>query len=108
VAVFATLFFLISSVSLVPEFIERRHEYRSRGSSVVEGFVQNFRPAPNLGPAEESFSVSGVGFSYNALDLTPCFHNAPIHKGPIREGLPVRIIYKNRCIERVEIVANAE
>jgi len=107
VAAFATLFFLISSLSLVREFIERQREYRSGGSSIVEGIVQNFRPAPKSGPAEESFSVSGVGFSYNALDLTPCFHNAPIHKGPIREDLPVRIIYKNSCIERVEIRRNS-
>jgi hypothetical protein len=60
--------------------------------------------APALGPAIESFSVSGTPFSYNALDDTPCFHNAPVHRGPIREGLNVRLHYYEGCIQRVEVL----
>jgi len=102
-AVFATLFFFLGVVTLVPTFVELRHAYKSGHSLVVEGVVENFHPAPDLGAAEEFFYVGGIIFSYNALDMTPCFHNAPIHKGPIREGLNVRIFYKDACIQRVDI-----
>jgi hypothetical protein len=72
-------------------------------SVVVEGIIQNFRPAPALGPATESFSVNGIVFSYDALEDTPCFHDAPIHRGPIQEGLKVRIPYNDSCIQRIDI-----
>lgn len=99
----ASLFFLISLVTFIPEFVALRSAYVSGRSSIVEGTVENFRPAPALGPARESFSVRGVIFSYNALDDTPCFHNAPIHGGPIRDGLDVRIHYNEGCVQRVDI-----
>lgn len=102
-AVYATLLFFLGAVSLVPTFVELRHAYKSGNSSVVEGVVENFHPAPDLGAADESFYVSGINFSYNALDSTPCFHNAPIHKGPIRQDVNVRIFYKSECIQRVDV-----
>jgi len=104
VASVATLFFLISLVVFIPEFVKLRSEYVSGKSVVVEGDVQDFRPAPAIGPASESFMVNGAAFSYNALDDTPCFHDAPFHKGPIREGLNVRIHYYESCIQRVEVL----
>ena len=99
---FASLFLLLG-LTPVQKYIELRHAYRSGNSSVVEGVVENFHPAPDLGIAAESFSVRGVDFSYSALDSTPCFHDAPIHKGPIRSALAVRIYYKDGCIQRGEI-----
>jgi hypothetical protein len=102
-AIFGTLLFLLGAVTLVPAFAELRDAYKSGHSSVVEGIVENFHPAPHLGAAEESFYVGGINFSYNALDMTPCFHNAPIHKGPIREGLNVRIFYNDACIQRLDV-----
>jgi hypothetical protein len=102
-AALAGLFFCVGAVALVPTFVELRHASKSGNSSVVEGVVENFHPAPDLGPAKESFYVNGINFSYNALDLTPCFHNAPIRKGPIRQGLNVRIFYKDACIQRVDV-----
>ena len=103
VASMASLFLLISLVIFLPSFMKQRGEYVSGKSLIVEGTVENFRPAPTIGPARESFSVHGVSFSYNALDDTPCFHNAPIHGGPIREGLDVRIHYYEGCIQRIEV-----
>jgi hypothetical protein len=94
VASLASMFFLISLVVFIPEFLKLRSAYVSNRSSVIEGVVEDFRPAPALGPARESFSIRGVVFSYNAFDDTPCFHNAPIHSGPIRGGLDLRIHYK--------------
>jgi hypothetical protein len=104
VASMASIFVLLSLVVTIPEFIELRSAYVSGKGSTVEGVVENFRPAQTLGPASESFSVRGVSFSYNALDNKPCFHNAPIHSNPIRDGLGVRIYYDNECIQRIDIL----
>jgi hypothetical protein len=103
VSVLAGVFFCILAVKLVPNFIELRHAFESGDSSIVEGVVENFHPAPVLGAAKESFSVGGVDFSYNALDLTTCFHNAPFRKGPIKSGLAVRVYYKDGCIQRLDV-----
>jgi len=100
----ASVFLLVALVTFIPTFIRLRNTYVTGKSSVAEGDVENFHPAPTIGPARESFSVRGVLFSYNALDDTPCFHNAPIHHGPIRDGLDVRIYYYEGCIQRVEVL----
>ena len=104
VASMASLFLLLSLVIFVPNFVKQRSAYVSGKSVVVEGIVQDFRPAPALGPARESFSVDGISFSYNALDDSPCFHNAPFRGGPVREGLDVRIHYYEDCIQRIEVL----
>jgi len=103
VAVLAGMFLCILAVKLVPNYVEVRHTFKSGDSSIVEGLVKDFRPAPILGAANESFSVGGVDFSYNALDQTACFHDAPFRKGPIRSGLAVRIYYKDGCIQRLDV-----
>jgi hypothetical protein len=107
VASMASLFLLISLVIFIPSFVKLRTAYVSGRSVVLEGVVQNLRLAPTLGPARESFMVDGVSFSYNALDDTPCFHNAPFHGGPIREGMDVRIHYYEGCIQRIEVLQKA-
>jgi hypothetical protein len=98
----ASIILLTSLVVFVPKFVTLRSAYASGKGIVVEGIVQNFHPAPTIGPASESFSVQGISFSYNALDATPCFHNAPFHHGPIRDGLQVRIHYYDGCIQRID------
>ncbi len=104
IASLASLFVLLSLVTFIPNFIKLRSAYLSGKSVIVEGVVENFHPAPTIGPARESFSVRGILFSYNVLDSTPCFHNAPLHGGPIREGLAVQIYYNEGCIQRVSIL----
>ena len=103
VAVLASMFLVLLAVSLVPNFLRLRSTFRQGDSSVIQGTVESFRPAPSLGAAVESFSVNGVQFSYNVLASVSCFHNAPPHKGPVRAGLDVRIYYKDGCIQRVDI-----
>lgn len=103
-AVLAALFFLILVLKLVPDFVAQRQAYAKGATSVVVGTIQDFQPAPILGPTNESFTVQGVPFSYNVLDASPCFHNAPAHKGPVRGGLDVRIYYKDGCIQRVDLL----
>lgn len=103
IAFLSTLFLIIMVVVLVPNFLKQRRAYVNGGSSVVEGTIQDFHAMPALGPANESFTVQGVPFSYNVLDATPCFHNAPPHKGPVRPGMDVRIYYRDGCIQRVDV-----
>jgi len=103
----ATIFLLLLLTILIPEFVKLRSAYISGESVVVEGAVQNFHPVPTVGLPFESFSVNGVEFSYNPIDRTPCFHNAPLRNGPIREGLNVRIHYYESCIQRVEVLQEA-
>jgi hypothetical protein len=103
VAILATLFLLLRASSFVPDFVSLRSAYRSGDSSVVVGTVENFNPAPPLGAANESFSIHGIVFSYNVLNDTSCFHNAPANKGPMLPGLEVRIYYKDDCIQRVDV-----
>jgi len=101
---FALIIFVVLLIRLLPDFVTLRHAYVTGNSVVVEGTVQNFRPAPPTGPADESFSVGTTPFSYNVLDDTLCFHDAPLHHGPIRNGLNVRIHYHEDCIQRVDVV----
>lgn len=89
---------------LIPDFVKLRSAYVSGKSMVIEGVVQSFHPAPVIGSTLESFSVNGVSFSYYAGDDAPCFHNNPLHKGPIQEGLNVRIHYNEGCIQRVDLI----
>lgn len=100
--IFSLFFFLLTCVAVVPEFFKEWHAYARGQFSTVEGTVENFHPRPGLGPADESFSVKGISFTYNALDYTSCFHNAGLH-GIIRSGLDVRIFYSNECIFRVDV-----
>jgi hypothetical protein len=100
------LVFLLSLRTYVPKFAGPWKEYSSGKSIIVEGVVQDFHPAPMSGLAFESFTVKGVVFGYDALDYSPCFHDAPLHSGPIREGLTVRIHYYGDCIQRVELLQN--
>jgi hypothetical protein len=102
-AAFGAMLFLILAIRLIPDYFGSRQTYLNGNSSIVEGQVKNFRPTPSLGAARESFSVGGRPFSFNVLDTTPCFHDAPLHKGPIHEGLYVRIYFKGDCIQRLDV-----
>jgi hypothetical protein len=104
VASLASVFFLVALVVFVPNFLNVRSAYLSGRSSVVEGVVEDFVQTPEPSPARESFSVKGIVFSYNALDDTPCFHNAPFNGGPLRGGMDVRIHYTDGCIQRLDVL----
>ncbi len=64
VASIATIILLVSLVVFVPDFFKLRNAYASGKDLGVEGTVQDFRPAPAIGPLRESFSVGGVLFSH--------------------------------------------
>jgi hypothetical protein len=99
----ALLFFVILLTAKGSDFLKFRNQYVSGKSQVVEGIVTNFHSAPVAGPADESFMVNGRVFSYNVLDDDICFHDAPLHRGAIQNGLDLRIYYYDGCIQRVDL-----
>jgi hypothetical protein len=71
--------------------------------SVVEGVVRDFRPMPQSGHGQESFTVNGISFVYSDFVVTPGFRQTQFRHGPIREGLRVRIHFWSSHIARLEI-----
>lgn len=69
----------------------------------VEGRVSDFTPMPRGGHAEESFTVNGVHFAYSDFEIQAGFNHTSSYGGPIREGLPVRIAYRDGEILRLEV-----
>jgi hypothetical protein len=70
---------------------------------IVEGRVEHFHPMPAQGHDVEHFDVRGVEFSYSDYIITAGFNNTASHGGPIREGLPVRICYRDGEILRLQV-----
>jgi hypothetical protein len=96
------------AVWLAVGYINFGESLRNKVYWTVEGPVQGLVCEPK----RESFAVQGVRFDYSDYDLTPCFHNAATHGGPMRDGLYVRITYirdpvfgRNGII-RLEVAAN--
>ena len=54
-------------------------------------------------PGIESFTVSGVPFSYSDYIPEAGFNQTSAHGGPIHQGLPVRIWYVGKEIVKLEI-----
>ena len=71
--------------------------------SVVEGLVTNFTTIPHNGHGRESFTVAGQHFSYSPYKMTNAFHQIAADGGPMRDGLYVRIIYRDDVILKIEI-----
>ena len=69
----------------------------------VEGIVSDFKPMPSDGHGLESFVVSGQYFSYSDYISTAGFHQTTRNGGPIRPGMPVRILYNGNSILRLEV-----
>jgi hypothetical protein len=86
-------------------YLHHRALLRDGGYRTAEGTVEDFVPMPFEGHADESFTVSGVDFSYSDYGVTDAFNNSQSHGGPIRAGQYVRIAYDpaNHAILRLEI-----
>jgi hypothetical protein len=84
----------------IPEATQALREGRV---STVEGRVTDFVPMPYGGHPDEQFTVSGVRFSYSDYLIVPCFNNASSQGGPIKEGLWVRLSYRDNCILKIEV-----
>jgi hypothetical protein len=76
---------------------------RSKGV-VVEGIVERLRPEPWAGHAgPERFNVGEHYFEYSYFSDTPFFNDSAAHGGPLRNGVPVRILAVNHSIARLEL-----
>ena len=97
--------FVVGSITLSDD-LKAFSAYKKGDYRIVEGAVTNFRPMPFQGHQDECFSVQEQRFCYSDYAITPGFHNATSHGGPINEGLPVRIAYRDGNILRLEIPSN--
>ncbi len=100
---FGILWLCVAGVSVVHESSNALTVYTRGEYQVVEGVVTNFHPMPYEGYQDECFSVQDKRFCYSDYMVTPGFHNATSHGGPIRSGLPVRIAYIGNMIVRLDI-----
>ena len=100
--------FISAAYNSINWHVARSHQMKALASGdyqAVEGTVENFRPRPNDGSSNESFSISGHTFSYSDyhdLETTPCFNQSAPSKGPIHAGMALRIKFVNDCILQIE------
>ena len=102
-AAFMLMLTALTFALMYTDYRNLKRAYERGDYKVVEGRVENFRPMPFEGHTNESFTVQGVKFSYSDYYLIPGFNKTSSHGGPIREGLQVRIAYRNGTILRLEI-----
>jgi len=86
---------------------DARMAYRNGDYQTVEGIVTDFHPMPPEGHQDECFSVQDQRFCYSDFDMAVGFHNAASHGGPIRDGVPVRIAYREGRILKLEVPPGA-
>lgn len=105
-------FAVVSSVALclnlAAEQYSLRERFRKGEYDTVEGIVEEFDPMPKGGHKNESFKVNGVKFEYSDFDISPGFHNAASHGGPIREGLFVRVSHIGDTIVKLEVATKTD
>jgi hypothetical protein len=111
-AVIFTIFWIVSvfllgwvgAGNVVYQHMQCKEWLESKNYNIVEGIVENFHPMPKSGHDTERFTVKNVKFKFSDFNLSKGgFNNTSSHGGPIREGLPVRIAYKNGRILKLEI-----
>jgi hypothetical protein len=108
--IFRWFFFLFSvswvvtaGASVLRDAISASRSAASGNCETVEGRVEHFHPMPAGGHDVEHFDVQGVDFSYSDYIVTAGFNNTSSHGGPVREGLPVRICYRDGEILRLAV-----
>jgi hypothetical protein len=100
---FSVFWVVTAGTSVLSDSIGASRNVASRNCEIVEGLVDHFHPMPAEGHDMEHFDVRGVEFSYSDYVVTAGFNNTASHGGPIREGLPVRICYRDGEILRLAI-----
>jgi len=103
---FTLLMVAISYLAIVPMERSARRALESGDFKVVEGEVRSFRPMTRESKEDESFEVGGVPFHYGDGRISAGFDDTARRGGPIREGLPVRITYRDNTILRLEVRAD--
>jgi hypothetical protein len=100
---FGIMWMFLASGQVLVEGRDAFTAFRNGQYSVVEGTVEDFHPMPYEGHDDECFTVGSKRFCYSDYEVTPGFHNAASHGGPIRAGIHVRIAYLGGTILRLEI-----
>lgn len=102
---FGLLWMQLTGLSLYTQYDAMRQAMEKGKVSVVEGKVIDFSPMPVLGHKKEHFCVSGsqTCFEYSDYEVTPGFNITNAHGGPIKQGLPVRVTYRDNVILKLEL-----
>jgi hypothetical protein len=90
---FALVWTITAFAGTYSAYLRHRDLAEGHACALVEGEVKDFVPMPFTGHADESFSVSGVPFSYSDYKASDAFNNTSSHGGPIKPGSYVRICY---------------
>jgi hypothetical protein len=75
---------------------------KSGAFGTAVGSVENFQ-AETMNHKRETFTVSGLRFSYSRYIISPGFRQTAAEGGPLRNGVPVRIAYVGNEILKLEI-----
>lgn len=102
---FGALWMQLSFFSLYIQYHALETAMKSGKVNVAEGRVMHFTPSSYLGSKGERFCVSDsdVCFSYSDYIVTPGFNQTQSHGGPIKDGLPVKVTYKDDTIVKLEV-----
>ncbi len=92
---FAILWTFLALVTTLGDYWNARSALSSGTAQYVAGPIEHFVPMPVTGHALESFDVNGVPFRYSDYVITAGFNHTTSHGGPIHEGLPVHIWYRD-------------
>ena len=100
--------FLVLTLSFIWDISFSHHFYfglyrHSGAYQMVEGRVERYRSFSAGHTNFEQFQVGGVNFGYGSSGLGKCFHKTAANRGPMHEGLPVRVSYDVSCIVKLEI-----
>jgi hypothetical protein len=96
----------LSTSCLVVSYSEYKQlvaDYREGRTDFVEGEVVRFSPMPYEGHRNESFEINGQRFEYSDYSLSAGFNTTRSHRGPIREGIRVRIWHVGNTIVRLDV-----
>lgn len=100
---FGIIWIFLVSGPILAEGSDAFTAFRTGQYSRVEGTIRDFHPMPYEGHEDECFTVETQRFCYSDYAVTPGFHNAASHGGPIRAGLHVRIAYLGPVILRLQV-----
>jgi hypothetical protein len=100
---FGIMWIFLVSGPVLTEDTDAFAAFRAGQYSSLEGTVTEFHAMPYEGHDDECFTVKSQRFCYSDYEVTPGFHNAALHGGPIRAGIHVRIAYLGSTILRLQI-----
>ncbi len=108
VPVFAAFWTLSSLASTASDYFGLAADLRHGRCEVVESAVEQFDPMPYTGHQDESSVVAGHRFHYSDYEVSAGFNQSTSHRGPIHEGLQVRIHRIGNRIAKIEVAKSPQ